>query len=1291
MSTGAHAIAGGPFRYASGRHAEEGRDQHRGWLDLIEVTGPFLALPVLLRAWPQLDSLDALMRDRLRREHADWQADPHAGQRAWIDFVLRDLLEWGDALHHGAAELAGLALDVAEHDATVLPSFALVEPSSARSATDSAVEPARCRLLGLVCEPGAQPMARIPGSEWAATPVDRLAHLLRHHGIELGLATDGRWWALVWAPRGGVTTTAAFDAVSWNERAERSVVRAFVSLLRRSRFFAVPDDETLTALLGQSLASQEEVTVALGTQVRLAVELLMAAIGRADRQARERGDPDLADVPAPEIYRSAVAVMTRIVFLLIAEERGLLPCDNPIYAAGYSAGRLCEELEQRARDTSEEDLEHSTAAWHRLLALFRTVYGIKHPKLGLPAYDGSLFDPSTYPWLEGQRTGQEPPGSSARPLPVDDRTVLHMLRAVQYVEIGSGRTRERRRLSFRAVEVEQIGYVYEGLLSYDGFRAVETMVGLVGRAGQEAEVPLAELERLAVSGVRAGRAGITDLAGKLAETYKKSGIGSRAAVERRLALLTKGAREEALRKLLAVTGGERSLAERLLPWYGIVRRDLRGLPVVIQAGSLYVTESPLRKHTGTTYTPRFLAEQVVEGALEALVYTPGPLQTADRDAWKLKSSDEILALNVADIAAGSGAFLVAACRYLAARLVEAWSAEDDPRAREYLEGNWNPKLAADADADPVIVHARRQVIEHCLYGVDINPMAVEIAKLSLWLISLDPTRPFTFLDDRLVSGDSLLGITSLEQLEWMHLDPRWGRRLHEQTLDFTANVRNVMRDIAEMRRRLVAIDGKTLDALRDKRSLLTEIREKTKQETLFADLSAGAALASAGRREREQDSAFVTAAILASNTYSGGAEDELAAGERAQRWLATNLPDGWLDRSPLHWPLVFPEVFEKGGFDAIVGNKPYLGGKKLTGVLGDAYREYLVEWIGHGVRGSADLIAYFVLRAHELINSTGQTGLIATNTLAQGDTREVSLQQLVDSGVTIRQAVKSEPWPSRSSVLEYCVVWTSRASLGESAHRRLDGIPVADISSSLDPLSRTGGLQPQRLAANSDVAFIGSYVLGMGFTLGPDEAEALIAKDERNREVVFPYLNGQDVNSSTECTASRWVINFFDWSVERARTYAAALSKIERDVRPERQRRKPNGTFMLRNPLPQRYWHYADKRPALYRTIAGLERVIVITRVSKVVMPVMVPTGQVFSEATVVFASDDAAMLALLSSAPHYCWAIERASTLETRIRYTPTDVFEPLPRPELTEEMRELGDRLDTYRRGVMLSRKVA
>ncbi|MEU3166999.1 DNA methyltransferase [Streptosporangium sp. NPDC006930] len=393
------------------------------------------------------------------------------------------------------------------------------------------------------------------------------------------------------------------------------------------------------------------------------------------------------------------------------------------------------------------------------------------------------------------------------------------------------------------------------------------------------------------------------------------------------------------------------------------------------------------------------------------------------------------------------------------------------------------------------------------------------------------------------------------------------------------------------------------------------------------------------------DVASLGAAELADAVSKKADRAELVAREQRRRWLATDQVHGSFDRHPIHWPLAFPEVFashvteisENGeslrqpkadgpGFDAIIGNPPFLGGQKLTGTMGVAYREYLVEAIGRGARGSADLVAYFLLRAHDLLNKGGQAGLIATNTLAQGDTREVGLDQLVQGGVAIRQAVKSKPWPSRSAVLEYCVVWSSRVQpgAGAGAKRFADGVEVPAITPSLDPMSRVTG-NPRRLLANTGRSFQGSNILGLGFTMEPDAARAMIERDPRNREVLFPYLNGQDLNSRPDTSGSRWVINFRDWEKGAAETYAQVLEK----VKPERDANKYSKTAR------DRWWLFERARPELYGAIAGLRQVVVITLVSKVVMPVMVPTGQVFSHMLGVFATDDTAMLALLSSAPH--------------------------------------------------------
>ncbi len=200
----------------------------------------------------------------------------------------------------------------------------------------------------------------------------------------------------------------------------------------------------------------------------------------------------------------------------------------------------------------------------------------------------------------------------------------------------------------------------------------------------------------------------------------------------------------------------------------------------------------------------------------------------------------------------------------------------------------------------------------------------------------------------------------------------------------------------------------------------------------------------------------------------------------------------------------------------------------------------------------------------------------------------------------------------------------------------------------------------------------------------PDRASALLAEDARNAEVLSPFLNGQDVNSNHDNAASRWIVDFHDWSLDAAKSYPARLAHVRELVKPHRDR-LPDYKERVR----ENWWKYEHQAKPLYSAIADLKRVVVITLVSKTVMPAMVPTGQVFSHALGVFATDDTAMLALLSSAPHYWWARARASSMKADLRYTPTDVFETFPLPILTQEMRDLGTTLDTFRRSVMLSRQ--
>jgi hypothetical protein len=436
---------------------------------------------------------------------------------------------------------------------------------------------------------------------------------------------------------------------------------------------------------------------------------------------------------------------------------------------------------------------------------------------------------------------------------------------------------------------------------------------------------------------------------------------------------------------------------------------------------------------------------------------------------------------------------------------------------------------------------------------------------------------------------------------------------------------------------------------------------------------------------------------------------------KAERMLNIGKPKEQPLRKTFHWALEFPEVFLSDlsgkGFDALVGNPPFQGAQKITGVLGTDYRDFLVERIANGKRGSADLCAYFFLRAQQLLNSQGGFGLVATNTIAQGDSREVGLDQLVANHCVITRAVPSRKWEGSAS-LEVAHIWLRKGNWqGEFI---LDEKPVDGITAFLTTPGKAVG-NPHRLVANQDKSFQGSIVLGMGFVLTPEEAQALIEKDDRNKDVLFPYLNGEDLNSRPDQSPSRWVINFKDWPLDaehddpkkpKGKPYAVdypdCLAILEEKVKPERDK---NNRKVYRD----YWWHYAEKRPALYDAIAGLKRVITIAATSRTLAFASVASKIVFSHATCVFALENLGDFAILQSAFHEAWAREYASSMKGDLRYTPTDVFETFPFPESTNvrskdfspsstkvlttnintNLEEIGEKYYTHRQSIMQTRQ--
>ena len=570
--------------------------------------------------------------------------------------------------------------------------------------------------------------------------------------------------------------------------------------------------------------------------------------------------------------------------------------------------------------------------------------------------------------------------------------------------------------------------------------------------------------------------------------------------------------------------------------------------------------------------------------------------------------------------------------------------------------------------------------------------AAEMAKLSLWLTTMAKDRPFTFLDHAIHAGDSLLGITSLEQLEAFHLDPKKGRELHQQgRMGAIWGIEKVLAT-----RRQAAIEyGRKLSSItvldqrdaNEKRALYEKLTRELSDLEAVGDLLVGATLATGGKGERALEGELKRAMFeyLRPAYEKAQTADEFQARvedirSEAAYLLDTGRPAKAPERRCLHWPLAFPEVFldpeRPAGFDTMVGNPPFLGGKRISGPMGNDFREYLVEQIADGRKGNADLVAYFYLRVAQVARGLG---MLATNTIAQGDTREVGLDHFVESGKwVIYRAVKSRPWPGQAT-LEVAELWIRQSPWLGRFH--LDGQTVAGITPTLNSATRAAG-QPQRLSENAGAAYYASLVNGIGFVLSPAEAETLLVQDPTLSDVILRYVNGEDLNSQPDQLGSRYIVNFRDWTLLEAKRYPLALSIVEERVKPIRAS-LPDYKARVRDA----WWQYEHPGTPLYQSIAGMRRVLAIASTSKTVLPAFAPADQVFSHATYVFAYDDDFHFGVLTSAFHWWWAVTRASTLETRIRYTPTDCFETFPQPHFSVAVEGAGKALDDHRRPLMIA----
>ena len=910
------------------------------------------------------------------------------------------------------------------------------------------------------------------------SPQGRAERLLRGTGIPAGVLFNGVALRLISAPRGESSGWMDFRFTDLINTAGRPLCSALRLLLSEQRLLALPRDQRFAALLESSRKYQNEVSERLSEQVLHALyELLRGFQAAHDSTHGELlREPLSEDGDRNDIYRGLLSVILRLVFLLYAEERGMLP-DDESFARCYSLTGLYQRLREDAA-LNPDTMDQRFGAWAQLLVLFRLIHdGARAHRTGgavsLPERRGALFDPDRFRFLEG-RSGGGVRQTIERVLPphISDGVVYRVLEKLLVLD--------GERISYRTLDVEQIGSVYETIM---GFR-LETATGR--------SVAIKPAKKL-------GAPNTIDLDALLAQPNASRGRWLQERADRTITdTVAKGLRE----------------AETVDDLHAALDRVLNkdATPDIAPSGALVLQPNEERRRSGSHYTPRELTEPIVRHTLAPL------LDRLRGEDGRAPTPEQILDLKICDPAMGSGAFLVETCRQLADALIDAWGAHGAM-----------PAIPPDEDE---VIYARRLVAQKCLYGIDRNPMAVDLAKVSLWLSTLARDHPLTFVDHAFRHGDSLVGLTrrQIEALHWKGGQwPVLGGFGVQEAVEEASALRRQIRDADD-----TVTELRLQNLWRDAQDALIEVR-------LFGDLVLAAFFEAAKPKERESRLQAYQEAILNRESRRNAADLE----ERRNAEMPF---------APFHWEIEFPEVFEREnpGFDGFVGNPPFLGGKRISTIQGPPYRDWLAA-VHEGSNSNTDIVAHFFRRALTLIRYGGALGMIATNTIAQGDTRAGGLRWICEHDGQIYRATRRVPWPGEAAV----VVSVLNISKGTTvADKMLDGVNVDRITAFL--FHRGGHADPVRLTANAGKSFVGMFLRGMGFTFDDKdrkgaasslaEMRRLIDADTRNREVIFPYIGGEEVNSSPTHAHHRYAINFADYPLRREASLPS-WSGMDRDGR----------------------------------------------------------------------------------------------------------------------------------------------
>ncbi len=806
-------------------------------------------------------------------------------------------------------------------------------------------------------------------------------------------------------------------------------------------FYAFFYKEAFTSgFLDQAYHKSQQYIGKLGDELKENVYEALRLLAEGFLKFPENG---LSEEDLGEIRANTFVLIYRLLFLFYAEDRGLLPLRNPNYRS-YSLHNLAQEIAERL-DAGWSFSPSARGYWTRLQDLFHIV-NEGDPALGVPPYNGGLFDKDKHPFLEKYKVGDLYLAISI------DR--LARAEASGPAQAGVGRGP----VSYRDLEIRHLGAVYEGLLEHH-LRVADREIAVIKEKGREKFVPVEELNG---------------------------------------------------------------------------RRPLK----TYRVGEVYLeTDKGERKATGSYYTPHYIVQYIVRNTLgpvidekrkelqkekheleERIKQSRGyNREVYERQLHELDSHliEEILSIKVLDPAMGSGHFLVEATDFLAREMIRALG--ESPKEVEEEEIRW----------------ARREVVERCIFGVDLNPLAVELAKLSLWLYTVAKDRPLSFLDHHLRLGNSLLGawvkdlgaLPILSKKDKRVKEARWMGGLFE----------------GQLKRCLPVVIGQVVKLLRMPSDKVEQIREKERiYEAILRVLRPFKEVASVwlsvhfGNALAEED--YEKLLVKLANSPAAW-ESEV----RSRPWFAT-AQEIAEEKRFFHWELEFPEVFyqengqrkEDPGFDVVLGNPPYVRQEQLKESK-DYFKAAFTAY-----DSTADLYVYFYEVSHRLLRRRGRFGMITSNKFIRAAYGE-ALRRYLTENAHIEELIDFGDLPVFPDVSAYpCIVLTVKAehdgrstrylrvpslefdSLEQLVEEKAAALPADAISGTgwrlMGPAERVILVKMEQASVPLK-AWLGQTEIRRGVLTGFNEAffidegtrARLIAEDPKSVELIKPLVVGEDI------------------------------------------------------------------------------------------------------------------------------------------------------------------------------------